>query len=202
MTATTSTPTQTIQPKRFTVQDYHRLVDLGFLGEDDHVELIRGVLMQLAAKGARHETCIRRLLRELPLLVGDRATVQCQSPIVVSVDGEPEPDFAILHNRDDDYATAHPTPTDTLLVIEVADSSLDYDRTVKLPLYAEAAIPYYWLFNLVDRYLETYSDPAQVSPTQHGYLNRRIIPAQGIVPLACFPEVTLDLNRVFPQPVT
>lgn len=186
------------QLKRFTVQDYHRLVELGFLEEDDHIELIRGELIQMAAKGTAHETCITRLLRVLPRLVGDRATIRCQSPITLSFDGEPEPDFSIVQNREDDYAMAHPTPAETLWVIEVADSSLDYDREVKVPLYAEAQISDYWLFNLPSRYLEMYSEPSQITSGQFGYLNRRIVPAEGTIALPPFPEQTISLDRIFP----
>ena len=186
------------QPKRFTVEDYHRLEELGFLQEDDRIELIRGELIQMAAKGVAHETCIRRLLRQLPLLLNNRATLQCQAPITLSFDGEPEPDFSIVRNRADDYATGHPTPEDTLLVIEVSDSSLDYDRDIKLPLYAEANIRNYWLFNLPDRYLEAYSEPSQISG-QFGYLNRRIVPADGAIALPPFPEQVLEFASVFPN---
>lgn len=188
----------TAQPKRFTVQEYHRLVELGFLSEDDHIELIRGELIQMAAKGAAHETCMTRLLRILPPLVGDRATIRCQSPITLWFDGEPEPDFSIVQNRDDDYATQHPTPQETLLVIEIADSSLNYDREVKLPLYAEAQISDYWLFNLPDRYLEAYSDPYQITLGQFGYLNRRIVTAEQSIALPSFPEITLQVASVLP----
>jgi Uma2 family endonuclease len=187
------------RPKRFTVQEYHRLVELGFLQEDDHIELIRGELIQMAAKGTAHETCIRRLLRQLPLLLNNRATLQCQAPITLSFDGEPEPDFAIVHNRADDYANEHPTPEDTLLVIEVSDSSLDYDREVKLPLYVEAKIPNYWLFNLPDQYLETYSEPAQTGTGRFGYLTRRIVPTNGAIALPPFPDAVLQLASVFPD---
>jgi Uma2 family endonuclease len=187
------------QRKRFTVQEYHRLGELGFLSEDDHIELIRGELIQMAAKGTAHETCIRRLLRQLPLLLQNRATLQCQAPISLSFDGEPEPDFAIVQNRPDDYATEHPTAKDTLLVIEVADSSLDYDREVKLPLYAEAEISDYWLFNLADQYLEVYSEPYQIALSQFRYLNRKIIPTTGAIALPPFPEQVLELASVFPS---
>ncbi len=186
-------------PVRFTVQDYHRLLALGFLSEDDPIELIRGELMQMAAKGTAHEACMTRLLKVLLPLIGDRATLRCQSPITLAFDGEPEPDFAIVKNREDDYESAHPTFAETLLVIEVADSSLEYDRTVKLSLYAEASIPHYWLFNVVDRILETYSEPSQITASQFGYLNRRIIPSTGAVQLPPFPEQVLDLTSVFPN---
>lgn len=199
MISTAIKPNQTPQPVRFTVQDYHRLVELGFLGEDDHIELIRGELIQMAAKGTAHETCITRLLRVLPRLVSDRATLRCQSPITLSFDGEPEPDFSIVRNQEDDYATAHPTAEETLLVIEVADSSLEYDRTVKLSLYAEAGIPHYWLFNVIDRILETYSEPSQIAAGRFEYLNKRIIPTTGSVALPLFPEQVLEVASVFPD---
>lgn len=198
MTATTPSR-QTPQPLRLTVTDYHRLVDLGFWGEDDRIELIRGELIQMAAKGTAHETCITRLLRVLPLLLGHRATLRCQAPLTLAFDGEPEPDFAIVQNREDDYESAHPTPAEALLVMEVADSSLEYDRTVKLSLYAEASIPHYWLFNGIDRILEAYSKPAQITPGQFGYLNRRIIPATESVALPPFPEQVLELRSIFPR---
>jgi Uma2 family endonuclease len=186
------------QRKHFTVKEYHRLAELGFFHEDDHIELIRGDLMQMAAKGTAHETCIRRLLRQLPLLIQNRATLQGQAPITLAFDGEPEPDFAIVKNHPDDYATHHPVAADTLLVIEVADSSLGYDREVKLPLYAEAQIKDYWLFNLPERYLETYSEPYQIGTDQFGYLNRRIVPATGTIALPPVPEHSLELALVFP----
>lgn len=198
MSVTATKPIQMPQPVRFTVQDYHRLVELGFLGEDDPIELIRGELIQMAAGGTAHETCITRLLRVLPRLVGDRATLRCQSPITIAFDGEPEPDFSIVQNREDDYESAHPTPAETLLVMEVADSSLEYDRTVKLSLYAAAGIRDYWLFNVIDRYLETYSEPAEVVPGQFGYLMRRIVPQEEAIALPPFPQEKLVLPSVFP----
>lgn len=194
----TATPQpQSPCPKRFSVQEYHRLVELGFLTEDDHVELIRGELIQMAARGTAHESCITRLLRVLLPLVGDRATLRCQSPIILAFDGEPEPDFSIVYNREDDYAQQHPTAADTLLVIEVADSSLEYDRNTKLPLYAEGKIRDYWLFNLPDRCLEAYSEPAQISDGRFGYLNRRIVTATGTIAFPPFPEQVLSLDRIF-----
>ncbi|WP_298976857.1 Uma2 family endonuclease [uncultured Thermosynechococcus sp.] len=199
MTTTTPKLNHPPHPLRFTVQDYHRLRELGFLGEDDHIELIRGELIQMAAKATAHEACVRRLLRQLPLLLQNRATLQCQAPLSLAFDGEPEPDFAIVQNRPDDYATQHPTPADVLLIIEVADSSLDYDREVKLPLYAEAKISHYWLFNLRDSYLESYSEPDQITLGKFGYLNRKIIPKTGTVALPPFPEQTLELSSIFPD---
>jgi Uma2 family endonuclease len=187
-----------VQVKRFTLDEYHRLGELGFFHEDDRIELIKGEIIQMSAKGTAHEVCISKLLRELIVLLGDRATLRCQSPIILPNDSEPEPDFSLVQNSPDDYLLAHPQPANVLLVIEISDSTLNYDQNVKLPLYAEAGISDYWIFNLFDNQLETYSEPYQSSQGKYGYKNKRIILPNQMVTLPCFPDLTLDLVRVFP----
>ena len=117
--------------RRFTLEEYHRLTEIGFFHEDERVELIRGELMQMAAKGTAHSTCSSNLLRELAKLVAERAELRCQDPITLPSGSEPEPDFAIVYSTTDNYLSAHPTPKDILLVIEIADSSLNYDQEIK-----------------------------------------------------------------------
>lgn len=185
------------QAKRFTLAEYHTLGKLGFFHEDDRIELIRGEIIQMASKGTAHETCLRNLLKELPKLVGDRATLQSQSPIMLPPNSEPEPDFAIVQNRPDNYLSTHPGPGDVLLLMEVSDSSLDYDQQDKLALYAEAGISDYWIFNLFDNYLESYSEPYQ-NIQGYGYVNKRIVFPHQVIPLPCFSDLSLDLARVFP----
>ena len=114
--------------------------------------------MEVVAKmptGNRHASCVKRLNRLFGTLVGDRAIVSVHDPIRLA-DSEPEPDVALLVRRDDFYASAKPGPTDVLLLIEVGDASLDDDREVKRPLYAEAGIAEYWIVNLVDGCLEVH----------------------------------------------
>ncbi|MGF1939198.1 MAG: Uma2 family endonuclease [Nostoc sp. ChiQUE02] len=186
------------QAKRFTLHEYHRLGQLGFFHEDDHVGLINGEIIEMASKGTAHETCLRNLLRELPKLVGDRATLQSQAPIVLPPNSEPEPDFAILQNRDDNYLYGHPQPADVLLVMEVSDSSLAYDQDVKIPLHAQAGITDYWIFNLFDNYLKAYIEPYQNNQGKHGYLNKRITSPNQVINFPCLPDLSIDLARVFP----
>lgn len=188
----------TVQAKRFTLSEYEKLAELGFFHEDSHIELINGEIIKMAAKGKAHETCLRNLLRELPKLIGDRATLQSQAPITLPPNSEPEPDFAIVQNRDDNYFSAHPSPADVLLVIEVSDSSLDYDQDVKLSIYAKAGISNYWIFNLVDNYLEAYSEPYQDNQGKYGYSNKQIILSNQTINIPCFPDFSLDLNKIFP----
>lgn len=150
-----------VTTKRFTLAEYHRLIKLGFLTEDDRVELIRGELVQMAAKVTSHSVCNTKLVRELDRLVGDRAVVRGQEPIILPADSEPEPDVVIAQGQPDDYLSNHPYPQDILLVIEVSDSTLEYDQTAKLFLYAEDQIQDYWIVNLVAHQLERYSQPYQ-----------------------------------------
>ena len=185
--------------KRFTLEEYHRLAELGFLTENDRVELIRGEIMQMAAKGTPHTNCCRDLLEELAGLLAGRAKLQCQDPIVLPSNSEPEPDFAILRKRADNYRFALPNADDVLLVIEIADSTLKYDQEVKISLYAEARIPDYWIFNLVKNHLETYSEPYQDLQGSFGYGVKRIILPNKKIILPCFPDLSLDLSKVFPE---
>ncbi|MEH2023198.1 Uma2 family endonuclease [Nostoc sp.] len=186
------------QAKRFTLDEYHRLTELGFFHEDDHIELINGEIIEMASKSTAHETCLRKLWKELPKILGDRATLQSQAPIALPPNSEPKPDFAIVQNRADDYLSAHPKPADVLLVIEVSDSSLGYDQDVKIPLYAKSGITDYWIFNLFDNYLEFYSEPYQDNQGKYGYLNKRLFLSNQVIFFPCFTDSSLDLIKVFP----
>ena len=185
-------------PKRFTLDEYHRLAELGFFTEDDRVELIRGEIMQMAAKGTAHTNCCRDLLEQLAQLLAGRAKLQCQDPIVLPSNSEPEPDFAILRKRDDNYHFALPKADDVLLVIEIADSTLKYDQEIKIPLYAEAGISNYWIFNLVENHLETYSEPYQGLQGGFGYSVKHIVLPNNTITLPGFPDLSLKLSKVFP----
>ncbi|WP_254566590.1 Uma2 family endonuclease [Oscillatoria sp. HE19RPO] len=184
--------------KRFTIQEYHRLTELGFFQEGDRVELIQGEILQMAAKGTAHTTVTKRLLRAFGQRLGERATIQIQDPLFLAPNSEPEPDIALVKNRADDYLSGHPTPEDVILVIEIADSSLRYDREVKLPLYAKSGIADYWIFNLVNNTLECYSEPYQDNRESFGYRQRRIVLPNEQVPLPGFSDILLDLAEIFP----
>ncbi|MGJ5633931.1 Uma2 family endonuclease [Nostoc sp. CALU 1950] len=186
------------QAKRFTLDEYHRLGELGFFHEDDHVELINGEIIEMASKVTAHETCLRKLWKELPKILGDKATLQSQAPIALPPNSEPEPDFAIVQNRADDYLSGHPKAADVFLVMEVSDSSLAYDQDVKIPLYSKGGITDYWIFNLFDNYLEAYSEPYQDNQGRYGYSNKRIFLSNEIITFSCFPDLSLDLVKVFP----
>ncbi|BDI16757.1 hypothetical protein ANSO36C_25590 [Nostoc cf. commune SO-36] len=183
--------------KRFTIAEYHRLAELGFFDENDRVELIKGEIMQMAAKGTPHSVCSTRLYRELFKLVVEEAILRGQEPIIIPDDSEPEPDLVIVRNRPDDYLEAHPSPSDVLLVIEISNSTLKYDQDVKLSIYAEAGISDYWIFNLVDKHLESYSEPYKDLQGKFGYRRKLIFLQNESVTLPYFPALVLDLSKVF-----
>ena len=145
----------------FTVVEYHRMGEAGILSESDRVELIEGELVAMSPVGSRHAGVINKLNRMLVLAVGDRGLVSVQNPIRLDDRSEPEPDVAVLRPRADDYVEATPGPEDVLLVIEVADSSLSYDRTVKAPLYAAHGLPEFWIVDLAGRAIEVHRRPAE-----------------------------------------
>lgn len=137
------------------------------------------------------------MIRELSTLLGNRATLQSQDPVVISTNSESEPDIAILRNHDDDYLSAHPSPVDVLFLIEIADSSLKYDQEVKLPLYAEAGISNYWRFNLGETCLESYSEPYQDLQGKFGYRRKLIVLSNETVILPFVSDLLLDLSKIF-----
>jgi Uma2 family endonuclease len=187
-----------VTAKRFSIAEYHRLGELGFFAPDDRVELIRGEIILKTTKSTFHSVCNSLLLGELYPLLRKRAIVRGQEPIILTEDSEPEPDVVIARNRSDNYLSSHPEPADILLVIEVSDSTLKYDRTTKLSLYAETGISNYWIFNLVARHLEMHSEPYQKQNGNFSYqLQRVVLPNQTVV-IPGFPELSLDLSSVFP----
>ena len=153
----TALPTPRRHP--ITVGEYVRMGTTGVLGEEARVELIEGEIIDMPPIGAPHASKVKRLNRILSLGVGNRAIVSAQDPILLGDFSAPQPDLALLRPRDDFYDQAHPGPEDVLLLIEVADSSLAYDRETKLPLYARFGIPEVWLLDVVGGNLDIHRDP-------------------------------------------
>ncbi len=164
------------RPHQFTVADYHRMAAAGILDEDSRVELIRGQIVDMAPIGAPHLNMVNRLTRLLPAILGDLGVLSVQNPVRLDDGSEPQPDVAVLKPRPEEYETATPRAADVLLVIEVAETSLDDDRAVKAPLYAGSGIPEYWIVNIVDRVVEVYRQP------ENGrYLQTRRVGADGML---------------------
>jgi len=149
------------QPARklFTVTEYHQMIETGVLKEDDRVELLNGEIIEMFAIGPRHASLVDRLNELLSAKLRKVAIVRVQSPITLSDYSEPQPDLTLLKRRADFYVDGHPTPGDVLVVIEVADSTVEKDRRAKIPSYALAGIPESWLINLVEDRIEVHSNP-------------------------------------------
>jgi Uma2 family endonuclease len=144
---------------KFTADEYEQMGVSGIFNEDDRVELLDGDVVEMSPLGSRHVRCVNRLTMLLaPRLVG-QAIVQVQSPLRLDVYWEPEPDVAVLRLREDDYRSGLPTGADVLLLIDVADSSRDYDRA-KLPAYARSGIPEVWLVDLQEQVLLSHRQSA------------------------------------------
>ncbi len=143
----------------FTVGEYNRMAETGILSEDDRVELIEGEIVEMSPIGSRHASCVNRLNTLLGRQVGQSFIVSVQNPIIASDYSEPEPDLAVLRWREDFYARELPHAADVVVVIEVADTSAEADRSVKLPLYARAGIPVGILIDLPKESVEVYSEP-------------------------------------------
>ncbi len=197
---------ETVTRKRFTREDYHRLGDLGFFAPDERVELIRGDIVNQARRTPQHCFYTHQLLESLIFRLHRRVCLRVHEPIILSHNSEPEPDIVLARLRKDDYLESHPQPQDIILVIEISDSTLERDRDIKLPLYAESNISNYWILNIRvplrgspwDRILEVYSEPYHnQSNGEYNYRNKRIILANESVTLPQFPEVALDLESIF-----
>jgi Uma2 family endonuclease len=142
----------------FTVESYQRLAELGVLGENDRVELIDGQVVEMTPIDDRHASCVRRLYDWFAHHALALAIIDVQNPVVLGANDAPQPDLAVLKRRPDGYPR-HPRAADLLLVIEVADTTLAYDRDVKIPLYAGAGIPEAWLVDLVADAITVYREP-------------------------------------------
>jgi Uma2 family endonuclease len=180
-----------VSKRHFSIEDYYRMAAAGVLREDDRVELIEGEIIEMNPIGSRHAACVGRLT-ELP---GDRARnvaiLWVQNPVQMNDYSEPVPDVTLLRRRDDFYAQARPVPDDVLLIIEVSDSTINYDRQVKVPLYARAGVPEMWLVNLPEELIEVYTHPAGGT-----YQESRLVRRGGSMTVASAGGLTVEADAV------
>ena len=180
-----------ISRKLFTVHDYHRMADAGILLENDRVELIRGEILAMSPIGPRHSAAVLRATQALVRIVGDRAIVGVQGSVRLDEYDEPQPDIYLLRPKSDFYASGHAGPTDIFLIIEVADSSLNYDRTTKMLLYAETGVPEYWVADIQNDCLFIHSNPQEGSYSLVRQLGRGDLIAPQLLPECQIPVDTL-----------
>jgi hypothetical protein len=177
--------------RALTIAEYHRMGEVGILTGRDRVELIEGELVAMAPIGSEHSGTVNALTRLLVEIVGDRGVVAVQNPVQLDDLTEPEPDFAVLKPRPDYYRRATPRADDVLLLIEVADSSLAYDRAVKRSLYARHGIPEFWIVNLTAGEVEVCRTPTGDNYASVLHVGREAILEPVLLPGAAIPVATL-----------
>lgn len=192
-TLTESRPTTALEPYRFTIAQYCAIAWADILKEGERVELIDGVIVAMSPMGNPHRATVNRLNRMMVVAVGTRAIVQIQCPITLDDHTMPEPDLALLRERADFYESDDTHPEDVLLVIEVADSSVDYDRNEKLPRYARAGISEVWIAVLPERIIAAHTKPVDGRYTAR----RTFVPGDTITP-GCFPDIALAVSDILP----
>lgn len=175
------------------IDEYHRMAEAGIFGENHRIELIDGDLIDMAPIGQGHAAIVNGLNEALVIACAGRAIVSPQNPVRVNRSSEPQPDLAVLRRRADFYATGEPPgPADVLLLVEVADSSLRFDRTVKLPLYARFGIAEFWIVDLKRRVVEVHRAPAG-----NGYGDAVTYRPGDHLALVLAPDIVVKLDLVF-----
>lgn len=192
MSATIAEDRHALVRRRLTVDDFHRMTEAGILGIEERVELIDGELIKMPPIGPRHADIVNYITRNFARHLGDDKLVTIQNPVHLDDYGEVYPDAAIVRNRR--YFDTHPLPNDVLLIIEVSDSTLGYDRDTKVPRYAVRGIGEVWLINVPERCVELYRQPC---PEEQQYQNVQRV-ERGTVVAQAIPEVGLVLSELFP----
>jgi Uma2 family endonuclease len=167
------------------------MAEVGILTEDDRVQLIRGEIIDMPPIGPGHAGSVEGFGDALRSAFGEAASVRTQNPVRLASGSEPEPDLAVVRPRDDYYRSGHPVAADVYLVVEIADSTLTYDRVTKAHLYAEDSIPEYWLVNLIDDEILVHRDP---SPT--GYRTIRACKRGDTIRPMAFPDIGIAVSDV------
>ena len=186
-------PAFTPQTRKFTVEEYYRMAEVGILGPDERVQLIEGEIIVMPPAGPGHADNVDEFNEVLAQYAPGRFRISIKNPVRLNDGSEPEPDVALLRRRPEGYGAAHPTPADVLLIIEVADSSLEYDRQVKAHVYGRASIPETWVRNLPEDCIERFTQPGPDGYTQHT-IHRR---GETLTPVA-LPDLELAVDDLLP----
>jgi len=186
---------QLAQPRlntfRLNISQYHQMSEAGIFSENDKVELINGEIIEMSPIGRRHTACVNRLNSVFSQLLGKKVIVAVQNPIILNNLSEPEPDIALLKPRADFYESGHPQPQDIFLLIEVADSSLEYDRDVKIPLYASSGITEVWLVDIYEQVIIVYR-----YPSENGYSDIQKLSRGEKISIQAFSEINLVVDDI------
>ncbi|MGH2453030.1 MAG: Uma2 family endonuclease [bacterium] len=177
--------------RRFTVEEYERMGQAGILSEDDRVELIEGEIIEMAPIGPPHSAVATRLNAVFVGAVGTRALVRVAEPLRLGAYSMPQPDLLLAKPREDYYASGHPQAEDIILVVEIAETTLAYDRGIKVPLYARTGVPEVWLVALPEEMVQVFRQPST-----EGYRSVTRLKHGDIVHVQALPEVALTAEQI------
>lgn len=183
-----------VEPKRrrFTIEEYHRMIEVGIFRDDERAELIEGEIIEMSPIGRLLAGTVDRITDVFFRRLGDRAGVRVSGPILfIDLVSEPQPDITLLIRRPDFYTGGHPEPGDILLVVEVMDSSVAFDHRVKLPLYARAGVAEVWLVNVNTHRIEGYR-----LPRPQGYAESRVFQDDDRLSIQAFPDLTFTAREL------
>ena len=180
--------------RKFTVDEYYRMAEVGILKPDERVELIEGEILVMPPIGPEHAWNVDLASDFITRRIDERFIVRSQNPVRLSDASEPQPDIAIILRRPEGYLAAHPTPADVLLIIEVADSSLEYDRNIKAHIYGRSGVPETWVRNLPEDCIERFIEPGPDGYARHT-VHRR---GETLTPVA-LPDLELAVGDLLPS---
>ena len=186
-------PATELDVRRFTPAEFLALVEVGILTSSDRVELLDGVIIEMAPIGDPHAGTVDVYTEMLPSGVDQGTLLRVQGPLALDERSRLYPDLMLLRRRTDYYRSRPPTPEDVLLLIEVADSSVDYDRNEKLPRYARAGIPEVWITVLPEGIVEAHTEPSGGR-----YTHTRIFVSGDTITPGCFPDIALPVSEILP----
>ncbi len=180
-------------PRKFTVEEYYRMGEAGVFQPGERVELIEGVILRMSPKGTRHAASTTCAAVYFIKTLGDQVVVRIQDPIDIGRHSEPEPDIVLAVPQEKKYFDHHPLPSEILLVLEIADTTIPYDRVKKGRIYARAGIAQYLILNVNTRELEDYTDP-----DEDGYRARQTYRADQSFTLLAFPDIAVAVHELLP----
>jgi Uma2 family endonuclease len=183
-----------VKPRLITVAEYDRMIEAGIYTENDRIELLNGEIVELMPKGTKHTSANSKIVRFLIRLFDEKLIVRNQDPIVLDDFSEPEPDIVLATWDEKEYAEHHPTPSDILLVMEISDTTLAYDREDKARAYSRNGIQQYLLLNLQNETLEDYREP-----NADGYGAKRTYRTGEAFNLVAFPEIEIEVKELLPE---
>ncbi len=184
---------QTLKLRQITVEEYDLMIESGVFDENDQIELLNGVIVEKMPKGTKHSAANDRVTRVFYKNFGDDMIIRNQNPIWLDNFSEPEPDIVLAIPKDDEYENSHPIPNEILLILEIADSTLGYDRNTKGLVYSRAGIRHYILLNVQEKTLEDYREPGA-----DGFQSKQTLRAGQNFNLVAFPEISLSVNDFLP----